>query len=615
MGRRQVSNGVQSAPSVASPFSIDIRGEEAGYAVMIGSDRLRRQPARLTAPQPVAVPFTGERAAEKPMTLGQLNILEWLSGAPGHPYATLGAELAVSGDVRVADVVETIAVLLARHESLRTRYRDGDPPTQRVLDSGVLMLGVCSTDACGPDRPAIAARLLRQLRAEPLDPAGLPLRVAVAVVEDTDTVVAAAMEVSHLAADLRAMEIVRQEFAAMMADRSARRVGPPRHQPLDQAELESSPRPRRQADAALRYWREQLSRMPQCLYATPRTASGGESLCARLSSVAGALAASAVAARTKTSRSSIVLAAICAVLAQRTGYRDLLFPALSSNRFEPRLTHYVGTMAQGSLTALEVAGRGFDALARHTWTAVLESCRHSRYDAFHRVAMARRIEHDRGVRFDYEPLFNSVVAETGVPNRVSPPATIEQARRSTSVSWRPMAASSSPLRFDLCRADEVLRLDLWTGDTGRVSSDELRSLLLAVENLLVAAAAGDLNADQVREAVRLEPIARGPDWLLVDSCWVELAEVQRVLDKAFGPDTARVFAEADGRRLVAYLAETGSVRDPAQAHARCMAALAGHPTALAPRHYVVCAATPADPADRSRWPVLRAGDGRSPDGI
>jgi hypothetical protein len=407
------------------------------------------------------------------------------------------------------------------------------------------------------------------------------------------------------------MEIIDQEFAAMRADRSARWVGPPRHQPLDQAELESAPGRRRQAEVALRYWREQLSRMPQCLYATPRTAPDAESLCAGLSSVAGALAAAAIAARTRTSRASIVLAAIGAVLAQRTGYRDLLFPALSSNRFEPRLTRYVGTLAQGCLTALEVPGLGFDALVRHTWTAVLESCRHGSYDAFRRVEMARRIEHDRGMRFDYEPLFNSVAAETGVPNQVSPPAMIEQARRSTSVSWRSMPAAASPLRFDLWQADEVLRLDLWTGDTGRVSSDELRSLLLAVENLLVSAAAGDLNADQIRAAVRLEPIARGPGWLLVDSCWVELAEVQRVLDEAFGPDAARVFAQADGRRLVAYLAETGSVRDPVQAHARCMAALAGHPTALAPRHYVVCAATPADPADWSAWPVLRAGDGRA----
>lgn len=577
------------------------------------SSRVRRLPARLTTRQPVAVPFTGERAAERPMTLGQLNILEWLGRASGHPYATFDGELAVPSGARLADVVETIAVLLARHESLRTRYRDGDPPTQQVLRSGVLLLGVCSTDGGEVDRSAIVQRLLWQQRAEPLDASGLPLRAAVAVAEDTDTVVAAAMEVSHLAVDFRAMEIVQQEFAAMMADRSARRAGPPRHQPLDQAELESSPASRRQAEMALRYWRKQLSRMPQCLYATPRTAPDGQSTCAGLSSVAGALAASAIAARTRTSRASVVLATVGVVLAQRTGYRELVFPALSSNRFEPRLARYVGTLVQGGLIALEVTGRDFDALVRHVWTAVLEGCRHSRYDAFRRGELARRIEHDRGVRFDYEPLFNNVAAETGVPNRVSPPTTIEQARRSTSVSWRPMPASSTLLRFDLCRADEVLQLDLWTGDTGRVSADELRSLLLAVENLLVAAAAGDLNADQIREAVRLEPIARGPDWLLVDSCWVELAEVQRVLDKAFGPDAARIFAAADGRQLVAYLAESRSVHDPAQAHARCMAALAGHPTALAPRHYVVCAATPADPADRSQWLVLRAGDGRSPD--
>ncbi|MET0236429.1 MAG: condensation domain-containing protein [Kibdelosporangium sp.] len=584
---------------------------------MTRSGRLRQSPTRLTPPKWVAVPFIGQRAAEQPMTLGQLNILQWLSGAPGHPYATIGAELAVSGDVRVADVAETVAVLLARHEGLRTRYGGCDRPTQQVPDSGVLMLGVCSADGGAPDQSAIAQQLLRQLRAEPFDPAGLPLRIAVAVAEDTETVMAAAMDVSHLAADFRAVEIVQQEFAEMTADRSARRIGPPRHQPLDQAERESAPGSRRQAETALRYWREQLSRMPQCLYATPRTAPGGESLCASMSSVAGALAAAAIAARTRTSRASIVLAAIGAVLAQRTGYRDLLFPALSSNRFEPRLTGYVGTLAQGCLTGLDMSGldtngHGFDAIVRSTWTAVLESCRHSRYDAFRRVEMARLIEHERGVRFDYEPLFNSVAAETGVPNRVSRPAAIDQARRSTSVRWWPMPASSSLLRFDLCQADELLRLDLWTGDTGRVSSAELRSLLLAVENLLVAAAAGNLDARRIREAVRLEPIARGPGWALVDCCWVELAEVQQVLDEAFGPGVARIFAEADGRQLVACLAGSESVRTPEQAHARCMAALAGHPTALAPRHYVVCAATPADPADWSQWPVLRSGDGRSP---
>jgi hypothetical protein len=97
------------------------------------SSRLRRLPTRLTTRQPVGVPFTGERAAERPMTLGQLDILEWLGGASGHPYGTFGGDLAVPSGARLAVVVETIAVLLARHESLRTCYRDG---AFRVTTSG-----------------------------------------------------------------------------------------------------------------------------------------------------------------------------------------------------------------------------------------------------------------------------------------------------------------------------------------------------------------------------------------------------------------------------------------------------------------------------------------------
>jgi hypothetical protein len=395
------------------------------------------------------------------------------------------------------------------------------------------------------------------------------------------------------------VEIIQQEFAAMVADRSARCVGAPPHQPLDQAELEPSPGRRRQAEVALRYWRELLSRMPQCLYATPGTAPAGESLCAGLSSVAGALAAAAIAART--SRASIVLAAIGAVLAQRTGYRDLLFPPLSSNRFEPRLTRYVGTLAQGCLTALDVCG--FAALVRRTWTAVLESCRHK---PLRRLPPGRDGAADRARprgAFQLRAAVQQRCRRNRSPEPSLPvggdrpgPAVAQLAvrGRSTSVNWWPMPASPSPLRFDLCRADEVLRLDLWTGDTGRVSSDELRSLLLAVEDLLVAAAAGDLDADQVREAVRLEPIVRGPGWSLVDSLLSRSGRGAARARQGVRPGYGQGLRGSGRWRLVAYLAEGASVRDPAQAHARCMAGLAGHPTALAPHHYVVCAATPAD---------------------
>jgi hypothetical protein len=78
------------------------------------------------------------------------------------------------------------------------------------------------------------------------------------------------------------------------------------------------------------------------------------------------------------------------------------------------------------------------------------------------------------------------------------------------------------------------------------------------------------------------------------------------------PAVAHVFISHGGRPLVACLAATDSVQTPEQAHARCMAALAHHPTAITPRHYVLCPTAPSDPSDLAAWPApLAAGTGRT----
>jgi hypothetical protein len=110
--------------------------------------------------------------------------------------------------------------------------------------------------------------------------------------------------------------------------------------------------------------------------------------------------------------------------------------------------------------------------------------------------------------------------------------------------------------------------------------------------------------------IGLAPVVHTADWLLVDSCWVDLTEVQRLLEAAFA--VAQVFPSVASQPLVAYLVATDSVQTPEQAHARCMAALPGYPTALTPRHYVVCATAPPDPTDLAAWPPpLAAGTGRT----
>jgi hypothetical protein len=589
-----------------------------------GTVTRRGRRLRLTPVRSVPAEFTGERAGQGPLTLGQLNMYNWLSQAPEHVYGNLCAELPVpAAVVSVDEVAGAVAALIARHESLRTTYVSGEPPGQRVAAAGVQLLEVCSLGEgqWGPlDRLAVSEALVQWLRESP-DPVPGPrlVRVAVAVAPDAgDRVIACAAVFSHLAVDNGAIEILKDHFAGLLGDPATRQAGRPGHQPLDQAQLEAAPAERRRADAALEYLREQSWRMPRWLYALPGTRASGESLVVELSSGAAAMAVRRVAARTRTSRSSVVLAAICAVIARRAGYRELVFPLVSSNRFEPHLVNYVGALADVPVATVEIGGKGFDELAAHTWIAVMEASRHARYDAVKRDAMAELIEHERGLHLIYHPMFNSLVPESWSALTAGvgfEPEEIDPALARTELRWRPAPVNGHPIQFSLNQIDGCLRMEAWNADAGLVPRAELESVLLAVERLLVAAASGDVPGGRMPEAIGLEPLAGTADRILVDHCWVDVSGVQRLVEDAVAPAVARVFASAAGSPLVAYLAATDTVRTPEQAHARCLAALAHHPAAITPRRYVICRAAPPDPSDPAAWPApLAAGTGRAPIG-
>jgi len=287
----------------------------------------------------------------------------------------------------------------------------------------------------------------------------------------------------------------------------------------------------------------------------------------------------------------------------------------SSNRFERHLVNYVGSLVQVSIASVEIGGRSFDELAGHTWTRVMEASRQGRFDAVKWDAMIQLSECVRGLRLTSNPIFNSMVPESwsGFTAGVGfEPEEIDVALRRTELRWRPLPFSGTSIQFRLSQIDGCLRLNVWSGDTGLLPRAELESVLLAVERLLVAAAHGDVPGGRMPAIIGLEPLSGTPDRILVDNCWVEVADVQRLVDEAVAPAVARVFASAAGRPLVACLAATDAVRTPEQAHARCMAVLAHHPAAITPRHYVICGTAPADPADLAAWPSpLAAGAGRA----
>jgi hypothetical protein len=176
-------------------------------------------------------------------------------------------------------------------------------------------------------------------------------------------------------------------------------------------------------------------------------------------------------------------------------------------------------------------------------------------------------------------------------------------------------------------------------DANRVPLGELETLLRGTESLLIAAASGDIPLSRLGEITGVQPIARGPGWLRIGPSWIELAEVQRLVEDAL-PTAAAAFvipgtAAAEGPaadippsqhsepELVAYLAAGGGIATPEQAHLACMATLAGtrcmappdgiRYTAMAPARYVICARAPGDVRDLAGWQrqtVVAEGDGR-----
>ncbi|MDG6107880.1 hypothetical protein Daura_34505 [Dactylosporangium aurantiacum] len=559
----------------------------------------------------VPLRFEGHRDAAGPLTAGQRNIAKWLRNAPLSPAAVLEHAFAVPAGTTVEDVAACLRVLLCRHEGLRSTYRLDDPGEQRVLAAGSVPLLV--RDAA--DGAGDARRLVALCRAEPFDlAAGPPVRFAVAVAGGQVT--AAVMVCSHIAVDFQAIAVLDAEFAGMVGDPAARVPGEPRPQPLDRAELELRPARRRRMDQAVRHWARALRAAPAHPYAKPRTgppaASGTGSGAYGMSSPAAAMALEHVAARTGASRPAIVLASFCALLSRRTGDATCTFVTLSANRFESDLLRYVGTLAQATFLTVEVGESGFDALVRRCFGAVLQAGLHGTYDVQQQHEQSARIAAERGIAPTFEPMFNSIVMDTRAPA----PGPLRDIARApaTETSWVDLPATDILLRFDLGSVDGALIARCWTGDTSRVSPAEAESLLLALERLIIAAAGGDLDHAGIVGALGLPPIERPAGWLHVDHCWVDVAEVQRLLDDALAPAVCRVFAGVGGVPLTAYIA--GGPDTAQEAHQRCLAALRGRHAAMAPQRYVLCGQSPADPDLLAGWqaaPVLAEGSGRAGD--
>jgi hypothetical protein len=527
--------------------------------------------------------FTGERAASGPLTFGQRNTLNWV--ADDESSAVIPWIFTLPPHVTLADVAAAFTVLLGRHEALRTRFT---ADTQTVLAEGELPIEV------HPAEPA--ERLLDRLRAAGVDfRSGLPLRVAVAVAGDVPVAVVAVY--SHVAVDFGSVALIGVQFTELAADSAARTVESGAHQPLDQASAERSARGTKAAESALRYWETRLRSAPQSLYPVPPPEVPRDEcrMCVLTSAAAGA-ALGRIAGRTRTSRQVVLLAALCAVLAWRTGVARCVFAAVSGNRFRLRLRDYVGSLAQDGLLALDVTTEKFDELVTRAAKATLAANTNSMFDAAKLWRVIDRVGHERGTRFSRDFTLNDLSTHFDAAIELPPAPAATELRWVKSAPF-PVVLMCNPARL---APDLVLAL---TVDLRHVGEAETESLLLGVEALLVAAGAADVPLDRVGAITGVAPVERDADWLCVDSCWVRLSAVRSVVGQALPGSRVVV---VDGR-LVASVPVSAEITTPEAAHEACLAALPGNHLAMTPSYYIMRATTGMD---ESMPPVVAEGEGR-----
>jgi hypothetical protein len=579
----------------------------------------------LTLVDRLEVHFRGGRGGTGPLTLGQLTTLAWTMNMTLHPGRLVSQIIRLPDGTGLDDIAAAFSVLLARHEALRTAYLAGEA-VQRVTRAGVLTIDVYTTtvDTTTVDGVDAAKRLVaaqRERRFELTDE--LPLRVAVLNHQGAARVLV--YTVSHMSVDHTAAALVRRDLMELVADPDSRHVGPRRHQPLDQSAFERSPAGRRRIQAALRHWVEHRRRIPAVVCALPAGSPDehlppgitrpGPTLGAHLSSPAAATAILKALARTSGTPSMLLAAAVIALVSRRTGHRFCPLHVVSDNRRGRNLHDYVGTLASDALVVVDTDAPSFDELVRRTGSATLLAHRHHVNDTEAESVASGVIEWQRGVAFQRDFTMNDTSSTVPRPTTAGPPA--DAPTPSGELHWLTPERCSALLAFQMWRTEPVLDVTLLTGDSRRVPAAEIESLLRGLELLMVAAGKDNVDLDQIGKITGVEPLERGPDWVHVDSCWVELTEAQRLLTDAVRVP-ARVFAVPDptGRpELVGYLVAGDRARTPEQAHAACMAILPGRFTAMAPRRYVLCDREPERPAELAAWqalPPLACGDGRLP---
>lgn len=428
---------------------------------------------RIAPAERIPVPFEGKGEGKG----GGLSELSWGQQSMWAEMRRAGKTLTMGGDRRlppnaeVAEFVEEFRFYLSHFQAMRTRLRfelDGRI-LQVVEDAGVAEIEVY--DAGERDADEVAAEIARHLARSFDYEREWPMRMA--LVRQGGALTHEIVILAHHLADSTSAMAMFED----MRDRdpvTGEPSRPPGIQPLEQARLQQNPAARRQNDAALGYWEEQLRVIPPTLFAAQPTGEGCWEV--DFASPALYLGMHATAARLGVNTKPVLYAAFVTALARITGANPVATMITVNNRFRPGLANAGGNMIQHGLCTLDTAV-DFDELVLKARRRLLAAQKNAYYSQTGLDELIERVGRERGVTFDLFCLFNdrrldgSPVKE--LPAQM-PPAT---------ASWQPLPGLHQRLIFHVNESPAALA-GLLQVDTAYFSRASVQALFERMETLL-----------------------------------------------------------------------------------------------------------------------------------
>ncbi|MBG0815920.1 non-ribosomal peptide synthetase [Planomonospora sp. ID82291] len=306
-------------------------------------------------------------AAEHPLSHGQQRLWFLHRFDPTDPSYNTSYVYRVKGPLDTAALATAFTAVAARHESLRTRFREVDGEAVAVVD---------------PPAPVAVRRLAARGEQEARDlvaaltntafdlTAAPPFLVALIELGPDDHVLC--VVVHHINSDGWSLNVLRDEVAAHYGSRGA---APLPDLPLQYGE---HARERRWTDDDLRWWADRLAGVPPLDLPAdrPRPARrswAGEALDFRIAPERAAGIA-ALARRARCTPYMVLFAAYQVLLARHTGQHDFCVGTPSAGRDRVELESMIGFLSSTLPVRCDLAGDpSFSELLRRTRRAVLDA--------------------------------------------------------------------------------------------------------------------------------------------------------------------------------------------------------------------------------------------------